>query len=495
MEDWFGYSTSISADGSAFAVGAPLNDDNGADSGQVRVYKFKSLVDGYTQVGFGINGETTGDTFGHSMSMSADGTTLVVGAPYNDGSGANSGHVRVYKYNLSTNSYEQVGSDINGKISGDAFGYSVSMSADGTVFVVGAPYNDNNGMASGHVRVYKYSPLLNEYGQIGVDINGEAASNLFGYSVSISADGTTFVVGAPFNDNSGHIRVYKYNASMARYLQFGSDIDGEGLLDSFGFSVSMSADGSALVVGAPFNDGNGSNSGHVRVYKLNASTGSGSSYVKVGLDINGEAVGDNFGSSVSMSADGATFVVGAPKSDANGISSGRVRFYTYSPSIQSYTQDINNILDGGNFGGTFGNSVSMSANGKAVVIGASQNDGSGIGAGHIRVFQIIPEPTKAPTKSPSKAPAVPVAVAVPFTAPIAAPLPMKSPVSVPFAVSPPIQGPAVVTAPSNGTKAPISAAPVMKTPKDCGLFGLNVFCLRRGGCGFVRRLFNINGCS
>ena len=95
--DRYGLSTCISSDGSFFAVGAPLNNDNGADAGQVRVSKFKSFADGYTQVGNAIGGEGIFDRFGSSVSMSSDGKTLVVGAYRNDGAGNDAGHVRVYK--------------------------------------------------------------------------------------------------------------------------------------------------------------------------------------------------------------------------------------------------------------------------------------------------------------------------------------------------------------------------------------------------------------
>ena len=49
--------------------------------------------------------------------------------------------------------------------------------------------------------------------QVGPDISGIAAADLFGMSVSISADGTTIVAGGPNNDGSGLARVYKFNAN------------------------------------------------------------------------------------------------------------------------------------------------------------------------------------------------------------------------------------------------------------------------------------------
>jgi FG-GAP repeat len=85
--------------------------------------------------------------------------------------------------------------DIKGDAKGDHFGNAVSISADGTTFVVGAPYHDGNGTDSGLVRVYQYNSTIGSYAHVGLDMTG---ANSFGWSLSISADGTTVVAGAPF---------------------------------------------------------------------------------------------------------------------------------------------------------------------------------------------------------------------------------------------------------------------------------------------------------
>ena len=151
--------------------------------------------------------------FGYSVSLSSNGTTFVAGAPGNDDVGilGNSGHVRVYKYNSTAVSYTQVGLTVNGESDRDEFGTSVSISADGTTFVAGAPYNDGNGDNSGHVRVYKHDSTVNRYVQAGMDIDVEAENEWFGWSLDISADGSTFIVGAILNGgvNSGLVRLYR----------------------------------------------------------------------------------------------------------------------------------------------------------------------------------------------------------------------------------------------------------------------------------------------
>ena len=97
-----------------------------------------------------------------------------------------------------------------------------------------------------------------------------------------------------------------------------------------GRSVSLSSDGSVLAIGAPLNDRNGDNSGHVRVYERDDAAPLG--WRQVGGAIEGEAAGDELGSSVSLSSDGSVLAIGAPLNDINGFNSGHVRVYNISAS-------------------------------------------------------------------------------------------------------------------------------------------------------------------
>ena len=105
-----------------------------------------------------------------------------------------------FTFSLSAQIWTQVGLDIDGEAANDQSGQSVSLSADGSIMAIGAPDNAGNGAASGHVRVYKN--VAGTWTQIGVDINGEAADDNSGYSVSLSADGATIAIGAPYNTNA-----------------------------------------------------------------------------------------------------------------------------------------------------------------------------------------------------------------------------------------------------------------------------------------------------
>jgi hypothetical protein len=372
--DSSGRFVSSSSDGTIVAIGAPYNDDNGSNSGHVRVYQYSS--GSWSQLGADIDGEAASDYSGYSVSLSSDGTIVAIGAILNDGNGSNSGHVRVYQY--SSGSWTKLGADINGEAASDYSGYSVSLSSDGTIVAIGSYRNDGNGDTSGHVRIYSWNGT--NWVQLGDDIDGEAANDWSGTSVSLSPDGTAVAIGAIANggDYTGHVRVYSYYNDQ--WNQRGPDIDGEASYDQSGNSVSLNDDGTIVAIGAPNNDGNGSNSGHVRVYQY-----SSGSWSQLGSDIDGEATNDWSGNSVSLSSDGTKVAIGAPYNDDNGSDSGHVRVFQYSSS--NWVQ-LGSDIDGEATYDWSGTSVSLSSDGSKVAIGATDNAGNGSNSGHVRVYDI-----------------------------------------------------------------------------------------------------------
>ena len=90
--------------------------------------------------------------------------------------------------------------------------------------------------------------------------------------------------------NSGHVRIYELQSDNS-WSKLGDDIDGEAASDQSGYSVSLSSDGSVVAIGAIRNAGGETNSGHVRIYELQ----SDNSWSKLGDDIDGEAADDQSG--------------------------------------------------------------------------------------------------------------------------------------------------------------------------------------------------------
>jgi hypothetical protein len=375
--DASGWSVSLSDDGTIMAIGAINNDSGGSNAGHVRVYEYSSGA--WSQKGADIDGEAIGDESGYSVSLSSDGSIVAIGAINDDGSDSNAGHVRVYAW--SGIAWVQRGADIEGEAADDNSGHSVSLSSDGSIVAIGAHRNDDGGSYSGHVRVYEYSG--GSWSQKGADIDGEAAGDNSGHSVSLSSDGSIVAIGARWNDaggsQAGHVRVYEWNSGTSAWDQKGSDIDGEATDDNSGYSVSLNHDGTVVAIGAHDNDdGPGSNAGHVRVYEY-----SGSSWSQKGADIDGEAAGDNSGHSVSLSSDGSIVAIGAIYNDGTDSNAGHVRVYEYSGG--SWSQKGADI-DGEASSDFSGHSVSLSSDGSIVAIGANLNDGVGSNAGHVRTF-------------------------------------------------------------------------------------------------------------
>ncbi len=336
QDDRSGSSVALSSDGNTVAIGAPYNDGYVTNAGHVRIYRWNGAS--WLQLGADIDGEAVGDRSGWSVSLSSDGSTVAIGAPYNDGNGDDAGRVRIYRWNGAT--WAQLGSDIDGEAAVDDYsGWSVALSSDGNSVAIGAYGNDGNGIRAGHVRIYRWNGA--SWVQLGIDIDGEAQDDQSGWSVSLSSDGRTVAIGAYGNDGNGiragHVRIYRW--SGASWVQLGDDIDGEARNDQSGLSVSLSSDGHTVAIGAPYNDGG---SGHVRIYHWN-----GASWVQLGADIDGEAVLDLSGWSVSLSGDGQSVAIDAIENDGNGDRSGHVRIYdlTLSPEEDDDRDGIINADD------------------------------------------------------------------------------------------------------------------------------------------------------
>jgi len=370
--DQFGISVAINDSGSTIIIGGRYNDGTANAAWHAQVY---TLV--WTQLGSDIDGEALADLFGHSVAISGDATTVAVGAVENDGTASNAGHVRAFR--LVDGEWSQIGADIDGEAEADEFGTAVALSEDGTTLAVGANFNDGTGVNAGHVRVYSFAD--GTWTQIGSDIDGEAAGDQFGGSVDLSADGTVLAVGARFNDGSsspdtGHVRVFERSGST--WTQIGSDINGEAEGDNSGAEVSLSADGNTVAISAPNNDGSASNAGHVRIYTL-----SNDEWILASADIDGESASD-FGGNVSLSADGLRVAVGAANNDDAGTEAGHVRLHerTLLTSSATITATIdaasssNVVATLSEAGTASGESVDYTLSSSTITITAGQTTGT-----------------------------------------------------------------------------------------------------------------------
>jgi hypothetical protein len=217
--DYFGHSPSINADGTIISIGT-----NGGN--YCKVFEYDVTVDGsWNQLGSTFTTTDSPIRFGSFTSLDASGHRLILDdRNYNSGRG----YVEIYDYNSGTNSWTQVGSRINGTDVNAYFGYSLKLSGDGNRFITGAPgYNSYAGFA----KVYEYDDTVDgSWNQLGSTFYGGGGYIAADNSLAINYDGSIVIVGANSNDEDGtdrgKIQVFIYNTSTSSWDQLGEDIFG-----------------------------------------------------------------------------------------------------------------------------------------------------------------------------------------------------------------------------------------------------------------------------
>jgi len=353
-----GFSTSINADGTVVAVGAPQ--ENTGD-GQVKVYTWNSATSTWSQWHtFDPIPQGDAQAFGISVSLSADGNTLAVG----ETTSSTVGRVHVYHYNGSA--WTQLGNTIvpSGIASAnyERFGTSVSLAGNsnptnGYNIVIGASSSSNN-EDWGHAQVYTYNGTT--WNTYATDLSGSntAVLDMYATSVSMSADRTVIAIGAPAKDDNGAAYVYAWNPSTSEYVLRGSIFTGTNPADDYGRSVAISGDGLTLVVGAPFAS---SSSGYIQAHHWN-----GSAWEAYALPNNTGDTGASLGSSVSLTNSGNIIVAGTAGDKSSGNSE-YVQVFTNNGGWSDVK--INNPA--GSSVIAFGFAVSLSStNGNTLSIGA-----------------------------------------------------------------------------------------------------------------------------
>jgi len=362
--DLSGTNVSLSSDGSIIAIGAFNNDGNGINSGHVRIYENQG--NNWTQIGQDIDGESTGDLLGISVSLSCNGRIVAIGASNN-----NSGHVRIYENQ--GNNWIQIGQGISGGSSQRFFGRSVSLSCDGSTVAIGASNNSGNSTGSAQVGIYRNQG--NSWIRIGNNINDSLAANILGITVSLSNNGDVVAIGTPFDNGngilSGHVRIFKNENE--NWQQVGQNIDGEIQGDQFGRGISLSGNGKVIAISSMIDN----ELGQVSIYEDDNGY-----WQQIGQNIDGEMRGDQFGRGLSLSDNGHIVAIGARLNNNNGISSGHVRVFQYQ---NNFWRQIGQDIDGEMEGDQSGISVSLSSNGTILGIGSNL---SNRGEGEVRIFDL-----------------------------------------------------------------------------------------------------------
>ena len=424
--NYFGASVSLSHDGYTMAVGAQSNNSSatgingnqntsGANtSGAVYIYTRSGTS--WSQQAF-IKASNTGfgDFFGRSVSLSDDGNTLAVGAPQEDSNatGINGDQTNnsvsfagaVYAFTRSGSTWsQQAYIKASNTARADHFGNAVSLSGDGNTLAVGAFYEDSNVTGINGIQsdisgnnqgaVYTFFRTGTNWLQqayIKASDAGTHTHENFGYSVSLSVDGNTLAVSNPMFKLYVFIRSGS-SWSQQAYVKPSNWTNASDPLDLVGNSVSLSADGNTLAIGRksdPSNatgingdqtDSSAGGSGAVYIYTRSGTIWSQQAYIKA----SNVATSDQFGYSVSLSADGNGLAVGAIGEDSNttGINSDQTNnsasssgaAYVFTRSGTSWSQQAYVKASDTGAGDLFGQSVSLSGDGSTLAVGAWANN-------------------------------------------------------------------------------------------------------------------------
>ena len=352
-------------------------DDHGA-AYPIKVDPF--IQQGSKLVGTGSIGPSTAGQ-GYSVALSADGNTALVGGPDdNNNAGAAWVFTRADDGSWAQQGQKLVGKDADNNPNGASQGNSVALSADGNTALIGGP-DDNGDTGAAWVFTRAADGSWSQQGQklVGKDADGTPASAEQGYAVALSADGNTALIGG-WDDNSGAGAAWVFtraaDGSWSQQGQklVGKDADGTTPADAEqGSSVALSADGNTALLGGP---GDNSFAGATWVFTRSSDgtwTQQGNKLVGSGA-VNTPFLSGEQGYSVALAADGNTALIGGP--DDNDFAGAA---WIFTRTGGAWTQHGPKLVGSDAIGdANQGTSVALSGDGNtALTGGAGDNDGRG----------------------------------------------------------------------------------------------------------------------
>ena len=394
---YLGRAVAMSGDGTIVASVATHDDNPITDDGSVLFWKKNTLGEWYV---YQINRDATnqqhlGHWNGSTMSMSRDGSTLVIGAPYTDVGVSNSGRAYVYTqtagvWNLVKELYAS-DPEVD-----DYFGVGTSISSDGSVIVVGAEREHANGQTDqGSAYIYhKSGGTWPSTQSQKITMAENDADSYFGSSVALSDDGYTLVVGSSHHDNvatnEGALFIFERGSGTWTQTKkmWASDFATAGQM-LLGQSVAISGDGTNIVAGAWGNDTTGSNRGAAYIYVK-----SGGVWPTTETQLLRDNDGNNedyFGWHVSMSQSGDRIIVGVrddhhPNMVGSGVNGGSIVVFDRINSVWNQTKKF--------FGGNahnnsanLGYSTACSNDGNVYVGGVPHSEARGGDSGAIIIYE------------------------------------------------------------------------------------------------------------
>ena len=348
-----GYSVALSADGNTALIGG-ISDNNFAGAAWV----FTRSGGVWSQQGqklVGTGGSANADQ-GYSVALSGDGNTALIGGPF-DGSGAGAAWV----FTRSGGVWSQQGQKLvgNGAVAGGAQqGWSVALSGDGNTALIGGPLDGAAGAGAAWVFT-RSGGVWSQQGQKLIGTSGSSDAGQ-GSSVALSSDGTTALIGGPYDNNLAGA-AWVFTRSGGVWSQQGQKLDGAGASAGAqqGFSVALSSDGSTALMGG-LADNN--QAGAAWVFTRAGGTWSQQGQKLVGTGAS--AVAEQ-GESVALSGNGNTALIGGPLDSSQA---GAAWMFIRSGGVWSQ-QGQKLVGTSASAGAEQGVSVALSGDGATALIG------------------------------------------------------------------------------------------------------------------------------
>ena len=214
-------------------------------------------------------------------------------------------------------------------------GAAVDISYDGTRIAVGIPNEDDGGTNSGMARIYEYNSGTDKWEQLGQDLNGDSATDKFGYRLELNKTGSRVAI---TTRNGGYAKVYEYNSGTSQWDLMGSNnVWDSSNTDRGKFPINTSPDGIRNRFVSLNDDGDVLAVGHAEDNSVNVYQWDGSSnWTKVGSTLDSSlgsvSAGDGFGASGQLSKNGDYLIVGSTHVDTGGTNAGQVAVF-YNSSL------------------------------------------------------------------------------------------------------------------------------------------------------------------
>jgi hypothetical protein len=330
--DYFGKSIAVSLDGNTALISSPSESTSpNSQNGAVYVFVFSGGV--WTeQQKLLASDATSGDSFGSSLALSSDGNTAIIGAYSEGASFQGAAYVFTRSGGVWTQQQKLVASD---RLSLDAFGISVALSSDGNTALIGA-YQEDTSPTSSNGAVYYFTRSGSVWTQqqklLASDRSG---SEFFGLSVALSSDATVALIGAYVEDtspNTNNGAVYYFTRSGSVWTEqqklLASDAASN---DYFGTTVALSSDGNTALIGA-YQESTSPNTNNGAVYCFTRSGGVWTQEAKI---LASDKINYHyFGASLSISSDGNMAIIGAENEGSSiGNSTGAAYLFTRSGGV------------------------------------------------------------------------------------------------------------------------------------------------------------------